>query len=214
MGSGRTCTLTFNAADAATGDSWFNLAETVTFQAEAATGTLGVTEAADGADIDGTAQWLAALAANEAADGADFDGSVTTPATGTLAVTEAADSASFDGDVASATIDGVLAASEGRDTAALTGTAAWLAMLAASEAPDAILLNGAVSWPALSGALAATEAPDIALFLELPAGIDGILAASEAADLASFLASVPIPEPAQPGILKFGRPKAYAPRGW
>lgn len=33
MGSG-TCTLTYNAADAATGDSFLNLAETVTFKAE------------------------------------------------------------------------------------------------------------------------------------------------------------------------------------
>lgn len=34
MGSGQTCTLTYNAADAATGDSFFNIAETVTFKAE------------------------------------------------------------------------------------------------------------------------------------------------------------------------------------
>jgi hypothetical protein len=35
MGGGRTCTLTYNAADAATGDSFLNIAETVTFKAEA-----------------------------------------------------------------------------------------------------------------------------------------------------------------------------------
>jgi len=35
MESGYTCTLTYNAADAATGDSFFNLAETVTFDADA-----------------------------------------------------------------------------------------------------------------------------------------------------------------------------------
>lgn len=35
MGSGQTCTLTYNAADAATGDSFLNIAETVTFKAEA-----------------------------------------------------------------------------------------------------------------------------------------------------------------------------------
>jgi hypothetical protein len=34
MGGGRTCTLTFNAANAATGDSFFNIAETVAFKAE------------------------------------------------------------------------------------------------------------------------------------------------------------------------------------
>ena len=34
MGGGFTCTLTFNAADASTGDSFFNIAETVTFKAE------------------------------------------------------------------------------------------------------------------------------------------------------------------------------------
>jgi hypothetical protein len=35
MGSGRTCTLTFNGADASTGDSFFNIAETVSFKSEA-----------------------------------------------------------------------------------------------------------------------------------------------------------------------------------
>lgn len=34
MGGGFTSTMTFNAADAATGDSFFNIAETVTFKAE------------------------------------------------------------------------------------------------------------------------------------------------------------------------------------
>lgn len=34
MGGGFTCTLTFNGADAATGDSFFNIAETVTFKTE------------------------------------------------------------------------------------------------------------------------------------------------------------------------------------
>lgn len=34
MGSAQTCTLTYNAADAATGDSFLNIAETVTFKSE------------------------------------------------------------------------------------------------------------------------------------------------------------------------------------
>lgn len=34
MASGHTCTLTFNGPDAATGDSFFNIAETVAFKAE------------------------------------------------------------------------------------------------------------------------------------------------------------------------------------
>lgn len=45
MGSGRTCTITFNAADAATGDSFVNLAETVAFKAEVRTKALNVTQA-------------------------------------------------------------------------------------------------------------------------------------------------------------------------
>lgn len=36
MASGHTCTITFNGPDAATGDSFFNIAETVTFKAEEA----------------------------------------------------------------------------------------------------------------------------------------------------------------------------------
>jgi hypothetical protein len=39
MGSGRTCTLTYNAADASTGDSFFNIAETVAFKTESTTHT-------------------------------------------------------------------------------------------------------------------------------------------------------------------------------
>jgi hypothetical protein len=35
MGANRDCTFTFNAADAQTGDSWFQIAENVTFKAEA-----------------------------------------------------------------------------------------------------------------------------------------------------------------------------------
>ncbi len=42
MASGYTCTLTFNAADAATGDSFFNIAETVTFKAEDVTAIYGL----------------------------------------------------------------------------------------------------------------------------------------------------------------------------
>src|SRR5688572_1145774 len=34
MGSGRTCTITYNAADAATGDSFFQINENVTFKSE------------------------------------------------------------------------------------------------------------------------------------------------------------------------------------
>jgi hypothetical protein len=37
MGAGRTCTLTYNAADASTGDSFFNIAETVAFKVESTT---------------------------------------------------------------------------------------------------------------------------------------------------------------------------------
>ena len=40
MGGGFTCTLTFNAANTATGDSFFNIAETVTFKAESPSASL------------------------------------------------------------------------------------------------------------------------------------------------------------------------------
>ena len=39
MGTGQTCTLTFNAAAAATGDSFFNIAQTVVFKAEETVGS-------------------------------------------------------------------------------------------------------------------------------------------------------------------------------
>lgn len=47
MASGHTGTLTYNAADGTTGDSFFNIAETVTFKDEANAGTMAVTNAAD-----------------------------------------------------------------------------------------------------------------------------------------------------------------------
>jgi hypothetical protein len=49
MGASRTCTLTYNGADAATGDSFFNIAETVSFKAEAVTGSTGLATATEAA---------------------------------------------------------------------------------------------------------------------------------------------------------------------
>jgi hypothetical protein len=42
MGGGQTCTFTFNGADAATGDSFIEIAENVTFKAEEVTGTSAI----------------------------------------------------------------------------------------------------------------------------------------------------------------------------
>lgn len=47
MAGGHTCTMTFNAANAATGDSFFNIAETVTFKAENVTGPVGMATETD-----------------------------------------------------------------------------------------------------------------------------------------------------------------------
>lgn len=55
MGSGRTCTITYNAADAATGDSFFQINENVTFKAESI-----VAEADAAATATSTAASLAA----------------------------------------------------------------------------------------------------------------------------------------------------------
>ena len=75
MGGGRTCTVTFNAADGATGDSFLNLAETVTFKAEdqAVSGgtisstqifvpTVTTTTAVTGGTIAGTALFAPSIA--------------------------------------------------------------------------------------------------------------------------------------------------------
>lgn len=69
MGGARTCTLSYNGADAATGDSFLNIAETVSFKAESQSATLGTAAASD------TPQPLArvegrALAIAAATDGA------------------------------------------------------------------------------------------------------------------------------------------------
>lgn len=87
MAGGHTCTLTFNAASGATGDSFITLAETVTFKSEVVTGTVAQTlpklgQSASGAEIiSGTgAQTLPKLAQAAA-------GSTTSLASGAAAQT-------------------------------------------------------------------------------------------------------------------------------
>lgn len=55
MGSGRTCTITYNGADGSTGDSFFNIAETVTFKSETQTGSTGLASETDSAIAAGRA---------------------------------------------------------------------------------------------------------------------------------------------------------------
>lgn len=56
MASGHTCTLTYNAADAATGDSFFQINEDVTFKAENLSGPVGMATETDTALALGSAR--------------------------------------------------------------------------------------------------------------------------------------------------------------
>lgn len=138
MAGGHTCTLTFNAASAATGDSFITLAETVTFKPEPISGTLAVTldaltlSATGTVDIQANAAptlgalTLSATATNEASGALAVTlGDVTLSATGTaeaqgtLAVT--LDALAL-GATGIAEVSGTLAATLGDVTLAATGT--------------------------------------------------------------------------------------------
>lgn len=59
MGGNRTCTLTYNGADAATGDSFFNIAETVSFKAESTTHATSGAPTGQGTTLIGSAAHIA-----------------------------------------------------------------------------------------------------------------------------------------------------------
>jgi hypothetical protein len=85
-------------------------------------------------------------------------------------------------------IQGVLAAVETADTAALAGGAGVSGVLVASEASDAAVLVG--DFKIATGILAATEAPDVAAFVGVIVNnASGILVAIERPDNCVILAN-------------------------
>lgn len=80
--------------------------------------------------------------------------------TGNFALIEAPDVAAFTG---TPVISGNFALIEAPDVAAFSGAASWLGTLTVTETPDVIAVLGVVS--ATNGALATTEATDIAVIV-------------------------------------------------
>lgn len=205
MGSGRTCTLTYNGANAATGDSFFNIAETVSFKSDDVTGTMAATES--GSDIFAASGMVSdpsvsgAMSATEA--GADaLAGSGGLVVTGVASATESGvDTASASGAVS---VQGTAAAGEagsdsassaglvsisgtvsgvegGADSASAAGTLSVAASLAAAEAgADGFSATGSVQAEGIIGVLAAAESGSDSLAASGAVESTGVLEAAEA----------------------------------
>jgi hypothetical protein len=113
--------------------------------------------------------------------------------TGTLAATDGADSAAISGLVL---VVGSLSGTEGADVGAVTGDVIVNGTLAGTEGADAASFSGEVI---VSGSLAATEGADAADFsgTVTAADVTGTLDATEGADGAEFAGSVESEQPAQ-----------------
>jgi hypothetical protein len=182
MAGGFVCSIDYGAADATTGDSFFQINENVTFKAEdapAITGTMAVTES--GADdftaVGGVAVSGSVAATETGAD--DFTAAGGVAATGSLAASEAgADDFTADGTVTEAGVTGMLAATEsGADDATANGTVAVSGTLSATESgADDATASGTV---AVQGTLSATEAGADDATASGAVAIDGSLGATE-----------------------------------
>ena len=106
--------------------------------------------------------------------------------TGILATTEGQDTASFTG--SGVAPSGTLAVTEAPDIAAFTGNFVAIGTLAVTEAQDVGAFAGTVNIPA-TGTLAVTEAQDVASFTGTAIGLPvGILATTELPDNVIILA--------------------------
>lgn len=91
---------------------------------------------------------------------------------------------------AAGTVTAVLAATEAKDTAAISASVGLVAVLAATEAQDTAAISATVV--SYTAALAATEAKDTAAISATfsVAGITAILAATEAKDVAAIAITI------------------------
>lgn len=160
MGADYECTLTFNAADGSSGDSFFNIAETVAFKSDLITGSFAAIES--GADT---------LAATGSVADAGIYGDFAATETGS-------DSAAIAG---GAVVAGDLAATEtGSDAASMAGAVEASGDLAATEAgADALAATGSVADAGISGDFAATETGIDALASDGAVAVSATAALSE-----------------------------------
>lgn len=102
---------------------------------------------------------------------------------GTFAATEGADTAALSGSVV---VAGTMAPTEGADTSSMAARRGWSGTLAASEGADVAVVSGLVAW---TGTLSATEGSDTAFFLST-SDVLGELAATEDGDAAALSGGV------------------------
>jgi hypothetical protein len=87
-------------------------------------------------------------------------------------------------------LDGVVLASEAKDTAAINGAVRWQATLAASEARDTALVSGVItSGPEVAGSLNLLEAADTVGISATVSGVVAALGAVEASDILTVVAA-------------------------
>lgn len=150
MGGGFTGTLTFNAADAAIGDSFFNIAETVTFKAEANSGTSAVTlaEATSSASGKVTVKGTSTVTLDAASSSAS--GKVTV--TGTTGVTLADFTSSASGTVQNPTgVTGTSAVTLANATSSASGKVSIVGSSGVALADYASTASGKVASLGTSG---------------------------------------------------------------
>lgn len=198
MGAG-TVTLTYNAADAATGDSFFNIAETVTFKAESVSVALTATANATGSAGLLAASISTALAGNEATGAA---GTLTPSAAYSVALTGNEATASAGSIAASIAIAllgneatgaaGTLTASSGINVALTGNEAAGAAGSLAASISAALSGNEAIGAAgsltvSITAALTGNEAVGFAGTLN--AAVAAALAGNEATGAAGTLSA-------------------------
>lgn len=153
--------------------------DTMTSQGGAvAQGDLSVTDAPDSASAAGEVRVAGQLGLTEAADSAAATGAVLVA--GAIDAAESVDTAALEGGVV---VQGALSSTGAVDTVDGTGAVLVQGALGAAEASgEALSGSGVVFFPPRIGPLAASEAPDIAVF-EGTIGVSGTLSATEESDI-------------------------------
>lgn len=200
MGGGFTCTINYDAADAATGDSYFQINETVAFKAEdvpAIVGTLDSTEDTDTAAATGVLPIVGTLASAEADDTIAATGGVPI-LEGDVALTEADDavvstatlplaavaSIAEDGDTVAGAgtlpIAGTASVSEEIDSIASAAVLPVVGVLSVAEEGDGLSSSGTL--PVVGVAAIAEQGDTLEATGDLAAGGEGVLSVVEADD--------------------------------
>jgi hypothetical protein len=178
MASGHTCTLTYDAADAATGDSFFQINENVTFKLEDITGTEAGNLNAVTAALTGAEEMTGTVASNLNPVTSELAGIETF--TGTVESNLNAVTAALTGEVTEAQGNtGDIASTLSAVTAALAGEEAFLGTVAADLNAVTSALAGAET---ISGDIAgALSAVTTALAGDVVSPVEGTVAGTLAA---------------------------------